>query len=325
MQYIIGGTKHDDAVVTKCIFKEPILSVALDNGEVHVLNVENEETMVLHGHASAVWALESDGGRIASGDSGESPEIRMWNLMQGGACTHVLKGHRATIRALQLLSDGNTLVSASKDGIIKVWSLEKSECIQELSAHEGAVRCLGVDQSRHLLVSGSSDRTVRVWDLKNGFNCERVLRGHVGTIFCLGVQSEKGIVASGGEKGMLMLWNIEDGVICSLQFFNYGIAGRHSTGYISTWSLEPTIGLTASVASHLPGATCSDAAGNYIVSGGKDHQIKIWCPQESSEPITLSPKYLAIWAVALVGSNRVAVAASRDGFALVEMLSFQGR
>ncbi|KAH8718616.1 Vegetative incompatibility protein HET-E-1 [Beauveria bassiana] len=211
MQYIIGGTKHDDAVVTKCIFKEPILSVALDNGEVHVLNVENEETMVLHGHASAVWALESDGGRIASGDSGESPEIRMWNLMQGGACTHVLKGHRATIRALQLLSDGNTLVSASKDGIIKVWSLEKSECIQELSAHEGAVRCLGVDQSRHLLVSGSSDRTVRVWDFKNGFNCERVLRGHVGTIFCLGVQSEKGIVASGGEKGMLMLWNIEDG------------------------------------------------------------------------------------------------------------------
>ncbi|KAM3541713.1 hypothetical protein ARSEF1564_005342 [Beauveria bassiana] len=211
MQYIIGGTKHDDAVVTKCIFKEPALSVALDNGEVHVLNVENEETMVLHGHASAVWALESDGGRIASGDSGDSPEVRMWNLMQGGACTHVLKGHRATIRALQLLSDGNTLVSASKDGIIKVWSLEKSECIQELSAHEGAVRCLGVDQSRHLLVSGSLDRTVRVWDVKNGFICERVLRGHVGAIFCLGVQSEKGIVASGGEKGMLMLWNIEDG------------------------------------------------------------------------------------------------------------------
>jgi hypothetical protein len=84
MQYNIGGTKHDDAVVTKCIFKEPNLSVALDNGEIHVLNVEKEETMVLRGHASAVWGLESDGGRIASGDSGASPEIRMWNLMQGG-------------------------------------------------------------------------------------------------------------------------------------------------------------------------------------------------------------------------------------------------
>ncbi|PMB70836.1 putative E3 ubiquitin ligase complex SCF subunit sconB [Beauveria bassiana] len=204
MQYKIGETKHDDAVVTKCIFKKPILSVALDNGEIHVLNVEHEETMVLEGHASAVWALESDGGRIASGDSGDSPEIRIWNLMQGG-------GHRATIRDLRLLLDGNTLVSASKDGVINVWSLDKSECIQELSAHEGAVRCLGVDQSRHLLVSGSSDRTVRVWNIERGFHCERVLRGHAGAVFCLGVQSEQGVVASGGEKGMLMLWNIEDG------------------------------------------------------------------------------------------------------------------
>lgn len=45
-----------------------------------------------------------------------------------------------------LLLDGNPLVSASKDGVINVWSLYKSECSQELSAHEGALRCLGVDQ-----------------------------------------------------------------------------------------------------------------------------------------------------------------------------------
>ncbi|KAK8150113.1 hypothetical protein G3M48_003990 [Beauveria asiatica] len=43
-------------------FEEPTLSVALDNGKIHVLNVENEETMVLRAHASAVWAPESDGG-----------------------------------------------------------------------------------------------------------------------------------------------------------------------------------------------------------------------------------------------------------------------
>lgn len=75
------------------------------------------------------------------------------------------------------------IISASRDGTLRLWDYQTGVCLKVLESHRGWVRCVHYDSSR--LVSAGQDKTARIWDLRLSDPCVNVLSGHTGSINCM--------------------------------------------------------------------------------------------------------------------------------------------
>ncbi|KAL4945369.1 hypothetical protein BDV06DRAFT_219340 [Aspergillus oleicola] len=71
-----------------------------------------------------------------------------------------LLGHTAAVNAIQI--NGDEIVSASGDRLIKIWNVRDGICQRTLVGHEKGIACVQFDNQR--IVSGSNDDTVRIFD-----------------------------------------------------------------------------------------------------------------------------------------------------------------
>ena len=79
--------------------------------------------------------------------------------MRSGAFLKTLSGHWWKVGAVAVL-DADRIVSGSRDGTLKVWSLASGECLQTLSGHSDYVAAVAVLDADHI-VSGSHDNTLK--------------------------------------------------------------------------------------------------------------------------------------------------------------------
>ena len=84
-----------------------------------------------------------------------------------------LDGHQAAVNAIQI--EGDEIVSASGDRLIKIWSLRNGACKKTLIGHEKGIACVQFDSRR--IISGSNDDTVRIYDHVSGAEVA-CLQGH---------------------------------------------------------------------------------------------------------------------------------------------------
>jgi WD40 repeat protein len=79
----------------------------------------------------------------------------------------IFRGHRASLRGVAYLSDGTGLVSASKDGVVKVWDLATAKQRAEYRLFPPSpweqLRCLAVSPRGGLVAAGG--KTIAVWNL----------------------------------------------------------------------------------------------------------------------------------------------------------------
>lgn len=75
-----------------------------------------------------------------------------------------IDGHGAAVNAIQM--NGDEVVSASGDRLIKVWNVRDGSCKKTLIGHEKGIACVQFDNRR--ILSGSNDNTVRIYDHISG-------------------------------------------------------------------------------------------------------------------------------------------------------------
>ena len=125
-----------------------------------------------------VYCLAVYGSRIFCGM--HSGHLQQWQLPMNAPPTVIeWRAHSGTVYGLNVA--GRSLVSASRDWLLRVWDLQSLTLVATLPGHRGAVRCLASSVSApNLLYSGSNDKTVRVWDVATlqGGGKGHVLRGH---------------------------------------------------------------------------------------------------------------------------------------------------
>lgn len=88
-----------------------------------------------------------------------------------------LEGHGAAVNAIQI--QGNSIVSASGDRLIRVWDLATGSCIKSVPGHMKGIACVQYDGKR--IVSGSSDNTVRIYDAATSVEVATLL-GHTNLV-----------------------------------------------------------------------------------------------------------------------------------------------
>lgn len=113
----------------------------------------------------SVYALSVRGSIMASG--GPESIVRLWDPKSGKRITNFV-GHTDNIRDILLNEDGDTVMTASSDQSIKVWSITAGRCMYTLTMHNDSVWSLYSDHPQ-LSLFYSTDRSgvVAKTDVRN--------------------------------------------------------------------------------------------------------------------------------------------------------------
>ncbi|GLA36816.1 hypothetical protein AnigIFM63309_003251 [Aspergillus niger] len=133
----------------------------------------------------SVYALGAVSSVLASG--GPESVVRVWDPKSGKLITKFV-GHTDNIRDILINQDGDTIMTASSDQTVKVWSLTAGRCMHTLTMHNDSVWSLYSNHPR-LSVFYSSDRSGLVAktdtrhsaDIEQGV-CVAALQEHEGVI-----------------------------------------------------------------------------------------------------------------------------------------------
>ncbi|KAI9744917.1 MAG: hypothetical protein M1818_001843 [Claussenomyces sp. TS43310] len=103
----------------------------------------------------SVYALSASRSMLASG--GPESIVRLWDPRSGNRITKFV-GHTDNVRDILINESGDTIMTASSDQTVKVWSVTAGRCMHTLTMHNDSVWSLYSDDP-HLCIFYSSDRS----------------------------------------------------------------------------------------------------------------------------------------------------------------------
>mmetsp|Transcript_10062 Transcript_10062/g.42315 ORF Transcript_10062/g.42315 Transcript_10062/m.42315 type:complete len:919 (-) Transcript_10062:22-2778(-) len=129
--------------------------------------VESKLEGIFNGHVTAVTSLAwANGGSNPEGEtlfaSGSADgEVVLWDPAAEKGRFRIHGAHSNEITALRVIA--GHIITASKDGLLKIYEISTQSCVQTVVGHPGEV--WSMDVGNDLLVTGSIDQDIRVWKL----------------------------------------------------------------------------------------------------------------------------------------------------------------
>jgi WD40 repeat protein len=222
---------------------------------------------LLTGYSGRVYdfafAVNSSGRELIA-TTGDDGMVRVWDLAAPATPVAVLKSYDddavrgrgsspgRAVRGCGFSSDGARVVSASTDGMVRVWDLAApEEPVAVLKGHDGAVLSCGFppDPGDNRVVSAGKDGTVRIWDVAGGREVVDRLH-HKDPMYSCAFSPVVGDdrVVHAGLDGIVRIWEMGTGTVSRLEPSHNGAV------YICTFSGD----------------------GSRIVSAGEDGTVRTW-------------------------------------------------
>eukprot|EP00996_Jenningsia_fusiforme_P006407 NODE_775_length_1911_cov_70.657358_g717_i0.p1 GENE.NODE_775_length_1911_cov_70.657358_g717_i0~~NODE_775_length_1911_cov_70.657358_g717_i0.p1 ORF type:complete len:580 (+),score=83.18 NODE_775_length_1911_cov_70.657358_g717_i0:100-1839(+) len=167
-----------------------------------------QEFMSNQGSVNCATFGKNAGHLIATG--GNDRKVNIWKI----GCPKIvaqLHGHTSTVDSVTFDSEGETVVSGSSGGTIKVWDVN-SERMQKSfnSGHKTNVTCLDYHPFGNFFCSGSTDTHVKIWDLRKKGHLQ-LYKGHSKSVQTVKFSPDGRWVVSGGGDGFVKLWDLTAG------------------------------------------------------------------------------------------------------------------
>lgn len=89
------------------------------------------------------------------------------------------------------------LVTASHDGVAKIWNMDSCECETTLTGHNGKVLCASFSPNGRLVVTASEDKTAKVWNTLTA-KCDRTLH-HLDAVYSATFSHDGKLIATASE------------------------------------------------------------------------------------------------------------------------------
>lgn len=153
----------------------------------------------------------------AAADSGDA-EVRrsakeilaLWERKNSGLL-RVMGEHKNRVNGVAISTDGKRALSASWDGVLRYWDVEKGEMIREMRGHQSPyINSVTLSANGKRALSGSGDRTMRLWDLESGKEL-RAFGPHSGPVYDVVFSPDGKKALSGCADGIARLWDLASG------------------------------------------------------------------------------------------------------------------
>lgn len=181
------------------------LASASDDFTIRLWDADNGQMVgsLRRGHLpySVSWA---PGGETLASGTGRSSGAVLWNTKRQLLCSDLR--HPDIVTDVIFRPDGKYLLTACRDGVIRIWDIIREECIESLYGHQGPVKGLAWQPGGVLIASCSDDCTIRIWDSQT-FKTVARLHGHSSTINSISWMKNGRILASGSSDKTIRLWN----------------------------------------------------------------------------------------------------------------------
>ncbi|HPU85766.1 MAG TPA: PKD domain-containing protein [Candidatus Latescibacteria bacterium] len=107
-------------------------------------------------------------------------------------------GHTEGIRSIAFSSDGQTLVSAGNDNLVKVWRVSDGALLRTLTGPTLGASCVAVSPDGQTIVAGGGDGMIRFWNLSDGALLHTIAAGN--TVFSLAIRPDgRGLLVGAGS------------------------------------------------------------------------------------------------------------------------------
>jgi WD40 repeat protein len=150
-------------------------------------------------------------------DNTSDPEIRSAAraIVEGleqknSGVLRVFEGHGGRVNGVAISADRKRALSASWDGALRYWDLDKGALIREMRGHRGALMSVAISADGKRALTGSADQTMRLWDVENGTEM-RSFVGHTHTVWDVAFSPDGKKALSGCSDGIARLWDLESG------------------------------------------------------------------------------------------------------------------
>jgi WD40 repeat protein len=216
-----------------------------------------EHWQTLRGHTRGINCIAFTSGganKVSLVASGSRGETKLWDLNKGELiCTFSehpwsKSGLVDEINTLAFSSDGQILVSGGADSTIKIWHIGARDLIDILHKHNGMVRGVACNPDNRMIFTGGDDRRILYWDLRLR-KVQSSLSLDDTAVHTL-VLSQDGTTLITGSYRKIKIWCLEG----------------EETHLLHSLSAH----------SHIVTCLCLSNDGKILVSGSRDHSIKVW-------------------------------------------------
>ncbi|GFF57112.1 hypothetical protein IFM51744_09096 [Aspergillus udagawae] len=179
---------HREAVT--CIAFHPLFTSLASGSEDCTIKVWDWEfgelERTLKGHVRPVSGLDFGGqkGNTLLASCSSDLTIKLWDPNKDYANIQTLVGHDHSVSAVRFLTPtANRLVSASRDGTIRIWDVTTGFCVKVIDSEGVWIRDVSPSFDGKWLVAGGRDKAATIWEVASA-ESKVSLVGHKNYLEC---------------------------------------------------------------------------------------------------------------------------------------------